>query len=226
MRRANLILLAPLAGFALVSSGCGFSFMSMALNQTTGSGKIASETRSVPAFSRIESSGSTDLKITIGSPTSLVVEADDNILPLITTTVSGDTLTIGSRGSYSTRHGVTITAVVPSLSALSLAGSGEADISGLDGPAFSVALSGSGDVEAHGTAEQVSVTVAGSGDVHLFDLAAKRANVSVTGSGDIEVNAANELSASVMGSGDISYKGTPAKLEKNVLGSGDISSVN
>lgn len=212
---------APLVVFALLSTGCGFA--SLALNHVKGSGKVVEETRNLAPFSKIESQGSTDVVVTIGSPSRVVVKADDNILPLITTSVTGDSLLIGSRGNYSTGANIQVLVTVPSLTSLELAGSGTLAVSGLQEQTFRVGLSGSGDITAAGTASEVNVSIAGSGDVHLFGLIAQNGQVSVTGSGDIEVHAVQSLNASVMGSGDILYEGNPAKLERTVVGSGEIS---
>jgi hypothetical protein len=56
---------------------------------TTGSGKAATETRALPEFQAIELSGSMDLKVRQGSPQSVQVQADDNLLPLLETVVEG-----------------------------------------------------------------------------------------------------------------------------------------
>lgn len=211
----------PLVVFVLLSTGCGFA--SLALNHVKGSGKVVEETRNLAPFSKIESQGSTDVVVSIGSPQRVVVKADDNILPLITTSVTGDSLLIGSRGNYSSSANIQVSVTVPSLTSLELAGSGTLAVSGLQQQAFRVGLSGSGDVTASGTASEVDVSIAGSGDVHLFGLIAQHGRVSVTGSGDIEVHAVQSLNASVMGSGDILYEGNPEKLERSVVGSGEIS---
>ncbi|MGV6832311.1 MAG: GIN domain-containing protein, partial [bacterium] len=47
--------------------------------------------------------------------------------------------------------------------------------------------------------------------------------VSVAGSGDAEVVCRESLKARVAGSGDIEYKGNPAKEDTKVSGSGSIS---
>ncbi|MFN7964767.1 MAG: head GIN domain-containing protein [Acidobacteriota bacterium] len=212
---------APLAGFLLISTGCGFA--SLALKHVSGSGKVVEETRTVSSFSKIESAGSTDVVVTIGSPQRVVIKADDNILPLITTTVSDNALSIGSRGNYSTRNAVQVLVTMPSLTSLELAGSGAANINGLQEQGFEASLSGSGDITATGTTTSLKVSIAGSGDVHLFGLIAQHGEVSVTGSGNVEVHVSESLQASVMGSGDIVYDGAPEKLERRVIGSGEIT---
>lgn len=186
-----------------------------------GSGHVVSETRTVQPFDRIGSSGSADVIVTVGSPQSVTVKADDNVVPLIETIVENGRLKIESKGSYDSDSGVTVTITVPSLKGAALSGSGDISVTGVEGASFDAALSGSGDITVVGKAEKVSVSVAGSGDVHLYQLASRRAEVSIAGSGDVEVNAADALSASIAGSGDVTYRGRPA-VKRSVAGSGDV----
>lgn len=77
---------------------------------------------------------------------------------------------------------------------------------------------------ARGTADNAEIALSGSGDIHAYTLKAKSAKVSLAGSGDIRVHAIDYMKARVAGSGDITYKGKPAKLDTKVAGSGNISS--
>lgn len=46
--------------------------------------------------------------------------------------------------------------------------------------------------------------------------------VDIAGSGDVVLDASQSLEASVAGSGDVSYTGTPARISRNVMGSGEV----
>ena len=155
----------------------------------------------------------------------MTVETDDNILPIIETDVAGDTLTISSHETYSTKLGVKVTITTPSLSGISIKGAGDVDIKGLSGGSFSAGIHGSGDVKATGSVDRLDCSIRGSGDLEMGDLQARTASVSVAGSGDVTVNATDELSVSIAGSGDVKYKGKPAKLEKSIAGSGNVRQV-
>lgn len=58
--------------------------------RVVGSGKPASETRAVSGFHGVELAATGTLDITQGDKEELVAEADDNLLPLIETTVKSD----------------------------------------------------------------------------------------------------------------------------------------
>jgi hypothetical protein len=56
-------------------------------NAIQGSGVSKTESRSVGSFSKIDLSGSPDVEVAVGPATSVSVTADDNIVPIIETTV-------------------------------------------------------------------------------------------------------------------------------------------
>jgi hypothetical protein len=193
------------------------------VNAVSGSGVSKTESRSVGSFSKIELSGSPDVEVAVGSPMSVSVTADDNILPLVETKVSGDTLDIDSKGSYNTHIGVTVKITAPTLEGVSVSGSGNIHVTGLKGDEMEAGITGSGNVDLSGAVGRLKAHITGSGDLKANDLSAKHVKVSVTGSGDATIQATEELDASVTGSGDVHYSGNPPEVRKNVIGSGDVS---
>lgn len=192
-------------------------------NAIRGSGVSKKESRTVGSFSKIDLSGSPDVEVAVGPATSVSVTGDDNILPIIETTVSGDTLRIDSKGSFNTSLGVKVSITVPTLDSASILGSGDIHVTGLKAGNMDAGVTGSGDLTLTGAVDRLSAKITGSGDVRAGDLAAKSVRVTVTGSGDATIRATEELDASVTGSGDVHYFGNPPQVRKNVIGSGDIS---
>jgi hypothetical protein len=214
----------------------------------TGSGRSATELRTVAPFEAVATKGSIDIVVRQGSPTQVEVQADDNLLDLLETVVEegrrGATLQVRwkSGTSLSTRSKVVVNVTTPTLTALagsgsgdftvgplqtpslrlSLSGSGDARFEGLKAGEFSLSLSGSSDVRGNGEAGKLSISIAGSGDVDLIDLRAEEASVSIAGSGDAKVYASRQLKVSVAGSGDVTYSGDAA-VSSRVAGSGRIT---
>jgi hypothetical protein len=201
---------------AITINNCG-------LNGINGSGVSKTESRAVAAFSKIDLSGSPEVEVTVGPETSVSITADDNILPLIETTVSGNTLSIDSKSSYSTHIGVKVKITAPTLEGVSVSGSGDIRVTGLKSDAMEAGITGSGNVDLRGVVDRFKAHITGSGDLKAGELSAKHVNVTVTGSGDATIRAAEELDATVTGSGDIHYAGNPAEVRKHVTGSGDIN---
>lgn len=218
-----------------------------ALAATTGSGKTVTESRSVGEFQAIKSSGSMDIIVKQGAQTSVQVSTDDNLLPLLETSVegSGDSATLivrWKRGeNISHRGDVKVSVVTPRLSLVSASGSGDIQVDGFQTPALQVAvagsgntrlaqlntedlgirISGSGDVAGQGRAAKMKVSIAGSGSVKLTELKSDDVSVNIAGSGDAAVNAQKTLAVSIAGSGDVVYTGE-ATVKSSVAGSGSV----
>jgi Putative auto-transporter adhesin, head GIN domain len=190
---------------------------------TQGSGVPATQSRVLPRFSKLDLPGSNLVKITVGGRQSVVVHADTNLVRNVTTRVVAGTLFIGTTGSFSTRSPMSVEVSVPSLAAVTLSGSGEISISGINAPRLTVSLPGSGALYASGTVAQLDVTLAGSGLAQLTSLTARDVHALVSGSGLIEVTATASLDAVVSGSGAIIYSGNPPQLTSSVTGSGAVT---
>ncbi len=176
-------------------------------NAIHGSGVSKTETRAVGSFSKLDIAGAGDVDVEVGPTQAVSVTADDNILPIIETVVSGDTLSIGSEGSYNTKLGVKVNITVPALDGVSVSGSGNFHVKGVKARNMDVGITGSGDITIIGGVDQLTGQITGSGNLHGGDLTAKRVHVTVTGSGNANVLATEELDASVTGSGDVRYSG-------------------
>jgi len=187
-----------------------------------GSGQLKTEARSVGEFDSIRLEDSSDVSVQVGEAFAVSVTADDNVLPLIGTTVTGHTLIIGSKGSYRTHHGPQIAIQLPRLAALKINGSGDVKLTGLSGGELELAISGSGDINAQGKVERLTAEIEGSGDIDARALHAEDATVSIDGSGDAKLSASHHLSVEINGSGDVVYRGTGVTLDQRVNGSGSV----
>lgn len=107
----------------------------------------------------------------------------------------------------------------------SVSGSGDLSFKDLNSGNVTCKVSGSGDIDLKGKADEARLSVSGSGDIKAYDLSVKDLNCSVSGSGDARVYATKNMNLSVSGSGDIRYKG-PAEVTKSKSGSGSIHAAN
>jgi hypothetical protein len=196
---------------------------SCSTNSIQGSGVAKTESRTVPAFSKIELSGSPDVEVVVGPAVSLTVTADDNVLPLIDTEVNGATLEIGSHDSYNSHVGVKVKITVPTLEGANISGSGDIHVTGLKAGEMEAGITGSGNLAIIGVADRLNAHITGSGNLKAKELSAKRVHVTVTGSGDAAVKATDEIEANITGSGNVRYAGNPAEVKRSVVGSGAIS---
>lgn len=215
--------------------------------RVAGNGDIATEARDTGSFDGIAVSGGFNVVVRQGTVHKVEVKADRNLLPVIETRVvdggKGRTLQIEPKKGVNIQTATTPSFVIelPSLRAISVAGSGtvkveamktggvDAAIAGsgdirfanLEADKLAMKVSGSGDIVAAGRCANASVSIAGSGDVKAADLVAEEVKVSIAGSGDAVVNATKKLHVSIAGSGDVKYAGSP-EITSSIAGSGKV----
>jgi len=197
--------------------------MAIALLAFGSSGAAATQTRTVATFTSLDLAGSNNVTITVGRPQSVVVHADSTLINHVTTEVVAGTLVIGDTGSFTASGPVSVDVSVPSLTALSISGSGQISATGISTPQLTVTISGSGQLSAAGTATRLDVTINGSGQARLSQLTARDVNAVISGSVLIQVTATASLDASVPGSGTIVYSGNPPQVTTSVTGSGAVT---
>lgn len=217
--------------------------------QVTGSGRTATEMRTLAPFQAVALSGSMDLVVRQGATQAVQVEVDDNLLPFLETEVSGSgdnaTLQVRWKRGLSIHKATTaqVRVTVPRLTALSASGSGDMTVEPFETPSLSIrvsgssdtrlqklttgqlqiAISGSGDVDGAGSATKLRIDVSGSGDVKLRDLKSDDVQISIAGSGDASVHAEKSLEVRIAGSGDVTYTGNAATVNAKVAGSGSVN---
>ena len=214
--KTKLLFIIGLACAALMLNGCH-----LLKDAVKGSGKAKTESRTVTAFSKVEVAGEGNVEITIGTTPSVEITTDDNLLPLITTKVDGDTLKIEQKKPLAPKAGVKIKIVTTSLTELAMAGSLETTIANLNEKSLKCTIAGSGSLKATGTATTQEFTVAGSGKFNCLGLKGEDVKVEVAGSGTANVSASKTLKVEIAGSGDVSYVGEPT-IEKDIAGSGSV----
>jgi hypothetical protein len=208
-----------------------------------GSGNVITEGRIVDSFSRIEVEGAANIILRQGTNQMLQIEADDNIVPIITTRVRGNELEISNSRNYRSNNPVNVYITIPVVSAISIDGSGdvfgqtaiegdqlELDIDGsgdMDLEIFYTQLfvesNGSGDFQIIGDVVDQVIRMSGSGNYDAWEMTSENCDIRISGSGDASVFASEFLKAEIRGSGNIKYYGNP-RVESSVTGSGDIIS--
>lgn len=187
-----------------------------------GSGHVITESRDVSGFSEVAVLGSGNLVITVDGTESLTIEAEDNIMPLLTTEIRDGRLELGTSESISPTRQIEYTISAATLEGVSISGSGEITATGVDEETFTAQISGSGRVEPVGTAKELTIVISGSGEYEGAGLVARRGDVTVSGSGSALVNVIDELEVTVSGSGNVGYLGSPS-LSSSISGSGEVS---
>lgn len=189
-----------------------------------GSGTMKTEIRPVEKFTAIALSEieSSLLVIERTGEESLSVTAEDNLLPLFTSTVKDGTLRLSfAKGNSFHGKRPTYRITVNELRALNVQGGAAIEASKLDGDRLSISVEGAAGGNLAGRVDNLIIDIKGAGMISAGELKAKRARVSVQGAGQVTVNASEELDGEVAGAGIIWYLGSP-KLKSEVSGLGMI----
>ena len=213
-----------------------------------GNGKQVTEKRNVGDYDALAVSGWFDVDLVGGQEGELTVEGEENLLQYLITEVENGKLVIKVKKGVNLKpsnwnDGIRITVPVEDIDAVSMSGSGDivgkttiktsnfktamsgsGDITlDIESDRMTAAMSGSGDMNLSGKTRDFEATISGSGDIRAYDLEANNVEATISGSADIKVTAKETLKARVSGSGDISYRGNPKKVDTKTSGSGDIS---
>lgn len=213
-----------------------------------GNGNTVTIDRSVGEYDAVALSGWFDVDLVDGKEGEITLEGESNLLEYIKTEVKDGKLVIKVEKGVNLKpsswdDGIRITVPVETISSLALSGSGDivgkktiksdrfrtamsgsGDITiSVEADMVDASMSGSGDIELSGRTRDFEATISGSGDIKAYDLEADNVDATVSGSADIKVTANKMLKARVSGSGDISYRGNPDKVDTKASGSGDIS---
>ena len=210
-----------------------------------GDGNITTTTVTTASYDVISTAGAMDFRLVNGKEGDITIKADSNLIPYIITEVKENALVVKTKKGYNLKPTETIVITIPyeSISALTLAGSGDVENSGtIKADHFKVALAGSGDIDLQIASESIESSIAGSGDIELkgstknlitvvagsgdFDgehLKSINVDAKISGSGDINVVCNGELKVKIAGSGDVKYSGQPTKKDTKISGSGSVS---
>ncbi|MGJ7916512.1 head GIN domain-containing protein [Massilia sp. LXY-6] len=193
-------------------------------NTVDGDGIAGRDQRAVGTVNGLDVNGAIVVDVRVGPATSLVVEADGNLLPLIRTDVRGDTLNIYAERSYRSRNPVHVIYTVPRLTDLRQNGSGRITVQGLSGAPLTLRRNGSGSVSLSGQVGSLEADSNGSGSVDAAQLKSASARLSLTGSGRLEVGQVRGDYAIVNlnGSGQLRGGGAVRSLTARANGTGHL----
>ena len=217
-------------------------FASCTTARLEGNGKVITENRNTTKFSKINSSGAFILKIKQGTAESIVVQADENLLPEIKTVVNGNTLNIDfGKNDVKPSKSIVIELTVVELEGIEISGS--CDIIGvgdwhfqnfalncsgatesvftLFAKKFTTDASGSCKLVVKGRVDESVYEISGAGELVASTLESKKVTLDISGSGDAEVFATEFLNVECSGASEVRYKGSP-KISQNVSGASSI----
>jgi len=219
-------------------------------NCVDGNGVLKTEKRFVTEYFGVENHTDFEVEIIADSQFAVEVIADQNLLSYINTSVRDGNLIVDTQNDrcLNSSHNIVVEVRMPEIDFVELTGSGSIDVDDFDCNYIEIKNSGSGNIDITNlvSTSTVDVVVTGSGDIAIRWGKAHKGNYLLSGSGNIEADdfrvdecyATNSgsgniycyvydfLHATISGSGDIFYSGTPDEIIEVDSGSGELRSRN
>lgn len=208
-----------------------------------GRGTAGFEMRNLPHFSNIVVEDSIQVYLqseeSIGSRQQLSgvcakVEAEQNLLPSISTSVEGETLHIFFNKSIRPTKQITVSLPIKNLAeittagtailasktpleldklAINASGASQITLSKLICNTLTISIEGSSTVELQGEAGDQLVSIRGAAVYRSSEFAAERATLSISGAGKAWVNVKDKLAITLTGAAYLGYKGDPEVVQ-------------
>jgi hypothetical protein len=183
---------------------------------------LRTESRDLPAFEAIACDGAYEIQVECQEKQALTIDTDENLLPLIKTEVSNNSLHIFTDGNLAPSKEIRILISLQNLSELTINGSAGGDIDKINNKALTLKVHGSSKLKFSGKTGQIKIDISGSSKIDAASLVSEDAKIQINGSGNIKVNASETIDAQINGSGTIKYKGEPKHINQEINGSGSI----
>ena len=197
-----------------------------------GSGNVIEQSRPLSGVQKVTLATQGELTILFGNEEKLVVSAEDNLLPYLTSEIRGGELEIANLSTVNLHPtkpiqyiltvkslaGVTATSLgnihVPEVRCpnftLTVSSSGNIDIAGLFADRLNLTISSSGDITIlTGEVSDQTITISSSGNYTALNVTSKRATVTISSSGNANIQVSEKIKAAISSSGNVNYAGKP-----------------
>jgi hypothetical protein len=198
--------------FLLISAGCeddnGNGGNGNGTHKIVGEGPIVTKNLDLSSFNKIENTGVANFNITIGSPQSVVLKAQQNIIDVMTWEVVGQTLKVGLEEDVSIENTeeIRFDITIPSITHITLIGVGNFVLSGDD-------------------QDELTIILTGVGNIKAFDMKTGTCTITSTGVGNCEVYVLDKLTVTISGIVNVYYKGDP-DITSSIIGLGQLIDAN
>lgn len=230
----------------LFSIGCTLLFFQACdAIGTKSTGDLMTQTFDETGFHGLELNVHGQAEVRVDSVFSIEITCEESVMPYVRAEVTGGILKVYFTRNVYDVDDMKVVVSAPSWDYFELNGSGDIrvpdaikgnllrmDVSGsgnilvADATFHSATLevSGSGDLDLSGSADDLRCDVSGSGNADCLYFPVQTADLQVSGSGNIKVDVSEKLNADISGSGDIRYKGSP-QVNAHVSGSGKLHKI-
>jgi hypothetical protein len=210
-----------------------------------GSGNVVSQQKTVSDFHSINSKGTCKIKLTQGNEESLVIEAEDNILPYVQTEVSNGVLYITFENNnchiYPTKS-INLYITMKNIEAIRTSGSCQLNSTNVTFEELKIKTTGSSNINIEslvakkliinsqgstiinitGQTEKQELDLKGSSEYLASNLDSQTPIVDISGSGEATVLVQKLLQVKISGMGKLDYYGSP-NVNQTISGLGRVN---
>lgn len=211
-----------------------------------GSGHIVTETHKISDFDQIDISGGFKVNLKQDSSLMVTINADDNLMKYIRTSVDGGKLHIYTKRNMCTSGEMTINIGVKNLKEIKGSGAvtftsdgkivtndlniylnGASKID-MDLNAANVSTKGTGasEINLKGQASSHKVDLTGSGKLYALDFVVGSYDIETTGASHCEINVLKDLNVHTTGAAEIQYRGNPTNVNSSKTGAASITKID
>ena len=216
---------------------------SCSMSGIVGSGKVVSKTFAETGFKDIEVSSVMKVYLSQGDEYAIKIDAEDNILELMTVENKGGKLSIDFKDNInpSPTKDIAIYITAPEFHNLEASGASSfsseglltcneiiLDLSGACKAQLQLAVSntkidasGASKIILSGVSEQLELEGSGSTELEAIDLKAQSVHLDISGAGNANVSVEKQLNVTISGAGKVRYNGTPV-ISKDISGAGSV----
>ncbi len=224
---------------------CYFSLLSCMHKR--GSGNVVSQTKDVGNFKGINVSNSFKVELKNGPVTSVVVEADDNLVKYVEVKVVNNILRISLDNINVSDAHLKVFITAPAIEEIKTSASAEIVVKGsilsekvirlnasssseikatLDAPLVEVDASSGSEITLSGRTRDLDVVASSGADINARELLTENSTATASSGADISVNASISVNANASSGGNITYRGAAASIKKENSSGGDINKEN
>jgi Putative auto-transporter adhesin, head GIN domain len=180
------------------------------------------DTRHVGQFTSVTVEGPLNVVLASGSSVEVQIIAPSNLLPLITTAVTGTDLAVGvAAPGFTSAKPVTVRITSPQVTSLSLDGGAQGTMEVM-AKAMTVSVSGGAVLRGIGSVQQLTVTTLGGSDAQLGELSAETGLISAAGGAKATLHVTKQLTGTADGGSVITLAVAPVAQSVTTTGGAQI----
>lgn len=197
--------------------------VSFDIGSVKGSGQTGSTVRDISGFKAVDVGGIFEVEITAQKNFEVEIEADDNLLPFISTEVVNGTLKIETEKRLKTENPIKIRISAPEINNLDVSGVATVTLNNVSSQTLTIDASGASKLAINGSSTNFNVDTSGATKVDAAELTVNDASVDASGASHVNVHVTGRLNAEASGASKVLYTGTPASIDKDVSGAANVS---